>query len=148
MTAIITITDTYIGDDRIESDCGESSLLIHMCTRLFSLALLLSAHCEPGDADDNVEPPLLGTGVLERPHAVAVDVPEGARGRVHAALAHIDGIVACHRGLVDDALLHDRAVDGEPVRGRRGGFFGAGSADEGLQNSVLKIDGEVSTALG
>lgn len=129
-----------------------------MCTRLFffeldSLSLLhragLSAHREPGDADDDVEPPLLGAGVLERPHAVAVDVPEGARGRVHAALAHITSIVACHCGLVDDALLHDRAVDGEPVRGRRGGIFGAGSADEGLQNSVLTLTSMlVSMALG
>ena len=38
----------------------------------------LLIHRKPGNANNDIQPPLLGPGVLERPHAVAVDVPERA----------------------------------------------------------------------
>lgn len=93
-------------------------------------------HRKPSHAHDDVQPPLLPAGVLERPHAVAVDVPEGARGRVHPALADVgDGSVAL---LVEDALLHDGAVDGEAVGRGSGGGGGLGGGDEGFEDVVLK----------
>lgn len=43
-------------------------------TRTEGIWLLI--HRKPGNANNDIQPPLLGPGVLERPHAVAVDVPE------------------------------------------------------------------------
>lgn len=91
-----------------------------------------SVHRKPSHTHDDIQPPLLPAGVLERPHAVAVDVPEGARGRVHPALADVDAVFP-----VDDALLHDRAVDGEAVGRGGGGVGGGGGGDEGFEDVVL-----------
>lgn len=92
-------------------------------------------HGEPGNTDNNVQTPLLSAGVLERPHAVAVHVPESARGRVHPSLADLFG--ASGGGLVDDALLDNGAVDGESVGRRRGFLVGCGCGDEVFQDRVL-----------
>jgi hypothetical protein len=85
-------------------------------------------HGEPSNADNNVQTPLFSSGVLERPHAVPVHVPEGARCRVHASLA--DFLGASGGGFVDDALLDNGAVYRESV-GRWGGVLvGCGCNDE------------------
>jgi hypothetical protein len=100
-------------------------------------------HGKPRHANNDIQPPLLTSGVLERPHAVAVHVPECARGGVHAALS---GIALCALGcgaLVDHALLHDCAVYGEAVGGGLGGVRGGGSGDKAFQDGVL---GELSCA--
>lgn len=104
---------------------------------------------KPGDADNNVQPPLLGTGVLESPHAIAVHIPEGAGGRVHAALAGIAERAVRSGGLVDHALLDDCAVHGETEGRGLGGFGRCGGVDQGLEDSVLgELVGSVMEDLG
>lgn len=92
---------------------------------------------EPGYTHDDVQAPLVSTGVLECPHSIAVDVPERARGGVHTALASVAGGTLCGGRLVDQTLLHDGAVHGEPVWGCCRGGRGGGSADECFEDSVL-----------
>ena len=56
---------------------------------------------------------------------------------MHTALAGVAGGTLCSGGLVDQTLLHDGAVHGEPVwRGCRGSRRG-GSADESFEDGVL-----------
>lgn len=94
-------------------------------------------HGKPRHANNNIQPPLLTSGVLERPHAVAVHVPECARGGVHPALSGVALRALGCGALVDHALLHDCAVYGEAVGGGFGGVRGGGSGDEGFQDGVL-----------
>lgn len=70
-------------------------------------------HRKPGHANNDIQPPLLTTGVFERPHTVPVHIPVRAGSRVHAALADFSG--AAGSGFVDYALLDDGAVYGEAV---------------------------------
>lgn len=95
-------------------------------------------HCEPSDADNDVEASLLTTGVFECPHAVAVDVPVSARSRVHTALADLAGVSG--GGFVDNALLDNGAVYGESVGwwSCRGRLFRSCGNDERFEYGVLQ----------
>lgn len=58
---------------------------------------------------------------------------------MHPALAGV-ALRALGRGrLVDHALLHDRAVHREAVRGRFLGVRGGGGGDEGFQDGILDL---------
>lgn len=46
-------------------------------------------YADPDDAQDDVHALALAAVVLEAPHAVRLLVPEGLRGRVHAAAADV-----------------------------------------------------------
>lgn len=108
---------------------------------LFLFSLLPSIQSKPRHTHNDIQTPLVRLGVLEGPHAVALDVPERTRRRVHAALADVGGGAVRRGGLVDQALLDDGAVDGEAV-GRGGGRVGRrGGGDEGFENGVLSIRG-------
>ena len=76
-----------------------------------------STHSKPRHTNHNVQPLLLGPGVLERPHAIAVDIPKGASSGMQPALASVTGAAVRRGSLVDEALLDDGAVDGKAVRG-------------------------------
>lgn len=56
---------------------------------------------------------------------------------MHPALAGVALGALCGSGLVDHALLHDRAVHGEAVGGGFGGVAGRGCGDEGFEDGVL-----------
>lgn len=56
---------------------------------------------------------------------------------MHPALAGVALGSLCRGGLVDHALLHDRAVHGEAVGGGLGGVAGGSCGDEGLEDGVL-----------
>jgi hypothetical protein len=58
---------------------------------------------------------------------------------VHPALASVVLCALGSSGLVDHALLHDRAVHGEAVGSRGGGVGGGSSGDESLEDGVLII---------
>lgn len=73
------------------------------------------AQSKPCHTDDDVEAPLFSPGVLECPHSITIDVPEGARGGVHTTLAGVGDSTVRRGGLIDQALLNDGAVDGEAV---------------------------------
>lgn len=74
-----------------------------------------STHSKPRHTNHNIQPFFLSPGILERPHAIALDIPKSASGRMQPALAGITGIAVRGGGLVDKALLDDGAVDGEAV---------------------------------
>jgi len=94
-------------------------------------------HSKPSDANDNVQPPFLSSGVLERPHTVTVDVPEGTGGRVHPAFASIGLCAVGGGGLINQSLLHDGAIHGETVRSRCLGVWGSSGRDKSFQDGVL-----------
>jgi hypothetical protein len=94
-----------------------------MVYQLFSLSDSVPrqlAKCKPCHAHDHVQPLGIGAGVLERPHSIAVNVPERPRSGVHAALPSVGGGAVCSSRLVDQALLHNGAVHGEAVWRRSG----------------------------
>lgn len=58
---------------------------------------------------------------------------------MHPALSGV-AVRAVHRGgLVDQTLLHDRAVHGEAVGGGLGGVGGGGCGYEGFEDGVLCV---------
>lgn len=93
--------------------------------------------CEPCHTNNNVQSPLLSTGVLESPHTITANIPESTRGRVHTTLAGITECAVCSDRLVNHALLHDRAVDGETVGRGLGGFGGGSGSNQSLKDGVL-----------
>lgn len=91
-------------------------------------------HREPCHAHYHVQPPLLTTGILERPHAIAVDIPESPRGRVHTALTGVAG--RCR--LVHETLLDDGTVDGEAEWRRSVWCRWSSGFNERLKDVVLR----------
>lgn len=97
------------------------------------------AHSEPSHANHDVQPAFLCTGVLESPHAVTVNIPECAGGRVHATLASVAERAIRRGGLVNHTLLHNGAVHGEAVGGWSRCVGGGGCRDEGFEDGILWI---------
>lgn len=56
---------------------------------------------------------------------------------MHTALSGVGGRTVRCRGFIDQALLHDGAVHGEPEWRRGVGCGGSGSGNEGLEDGVL-----------
>lgn len=56
---------------------------------------------------------------------------------MHPALSGVALFALRSGALVDHALLHDCAVDGEAVGGRLGGVRGGSCGNEGFQDGVL-----------
>lgn len=56
---------------------------------------------------------------------------------MHPALSGVVLGSLCGGGLVDHALLHNRAVHGEAVGSGFGGVAGGGCGDEGFEDGVL-----------
>ena len=92
---------------------------------------------KPCHTNNNINPPLLSTGVLESPHTIALDIPEGPGGGMHTTLTGIAKCAIRSDRRVNNALLHDCAVHGETVGRRLGGIFRCGSGDQGLKDGVL-----------
>jgi hypothetical protein len=93
---------------------------------------------KPRHTDNNVQSPLLSSSVLESPHAIPVNIPESPGGRVHAPLAGIAERTARGNRLVNNALLHDRAVDRETVGRGLGGFGGCSGGNQSLEDGILQ----------
>lgn len=73
---------------------------------------------KPRNTNNNIQPLLISPGILKRPHAIPVDIPERASRRVHPTLPGVTVFAVRGGGLVDQTLLHDGAVHGETVGGR------------------------------
>lgn len=74
-----------------------------------------STHSKPSHTNHNIQPLLLTTRILKRPHPIAVNIPERPGRGMQPTLARIPGLPVSGGGLVDKTLLHDGAVHGEAV---------------------------------
>lgn len=77
-----------------------------------------STHSKPSHTNHNIQTLLLTTGILKRPHPIAVNIPERPGRGMQPTLARIPSLPIGGGGLVDETLLHDGAVHGEAVGGR------------------------------